>query len=191
MVALRLRPLVAASVLAASTLMLAPAHAAGVESLSCIEEMFDNDRAIAMADIGSADEARSAAAQKKVDFMMLGMGSRMCARRMGWSDNQYFVSIGYILAWPTMRGLQLQGADKGFAAIDRAWAAHEQAWIGHKRLADGEVDTLLAEARADGLLVPAGDPAERDARRYADVLHQLAGMRADFAANRKPRGLND
>lgn len=161
--------------------------AAAVETLSCIEDLFNEERAVAMAEIGSDDVEKSEAAQKKVNFLILGMTSRMCANRHGWSENQYFNAVGYVLAWPTMRGLQLLGADRGFAAIERAWNAHAGEWKGKPKLETAEVDLLLAEARADGLSVAPGDPAEKDARRYADVLQQVARMRADFAANRDPR----
>lgn len=176
------------SLLAAGVLATGPARAAAdVATLSCIEDLFSDERAMAMADIGSTDPQKSAAAQGKVDFLMLGMASRLCAKRHDWSENQYFGSIGYVLAWPTMRGLQLQGAAKGFAAIERAWAAHARDWTDRKRLEPAEINLLLAEARADGLAVPAGDPEETNARRYADVLQQVSRMRANFAANRDPR----
>lgn len=171
----------------ASLLLPAAAHAkAPVDSLLCIEQLFNDDQAKAMAEMGSSDEARSRAAMAKVDFMMLGFTSRMCAKRNGWSDNQYYNSIGYLMAWPTMRGLQLLGSSNGFAAVERAWKNHAAEWTKKKRLDDADIDTLLAEAAKDGLTA-ADETAKKDARRYADVLQQVAAMREDFAADRKPR----
>lgn len=167
----------------------APAQARPAAELSCIEAMFDEDdfRAMAQMSAGSPDEA--AAAQEKVDFFQMGMSSRMCALRGHWSEAEYGNAVAYMVAWPTMRGLRLQGEGQGYAAIDRAFAPRAAALAKKERLSDAEKDAVLDAARGDGLALTAGDAALTTARRYVDVLQQVARFRADFEAGRKPKGL--
>jgi hypothetical protein len=177
---------------AAAALLLAaasPAQARPASELSCIEAMFDDEQAIAMAQMGSADEALAKAAGAKMNFMMMGFTSRMCAKKGGWSENEYANAIGYMMAWPTARGLRLLGESQGYGAIERAWRARAEEFAKLDRLGDAETDSILAAAQADGLTLAEGDNARRDARRYADALHQSERMRADFAANRRPKAL--
>lgn len=177
------------SAVALGTLMAASAQARSPAELSCIEKMFDDKSAIAMAQLGSTDQQTSDDAMKSINFFMLGMQSRMCAKRGGWSENEYGNSIGYMMAWPTMRGLQLLHAKDGYTAMDRAYAARATVFAKEAKLTDAQADSVVEAAKADGLVVGADADAVHDARRYADVIHQLTMMRADFAANRKPASL--
>ncbi len=168
-------------------LLASAAQAKPATELACIEQMFTDEQAISMARMGSADEGEASAAADEVNFVRLGMMSRMCAIRGRWSENEYMNSIGYMMAWSTGRGLRLLGEEQGYAAIERAWAASARELVGKPRLNEGEIDGLLTTARGDGLTLPDGEAPLRYARRYADVLQQIAAMRADFEANRPPR----
>jgi hypothetical protein len=167
-----------------------PAAARPASELSCIEAMFNDEQAIAMAQMGSSDEALAKAAGAKVNFLLMGMTSRMCAKTGGWSENEYANSIGYMMAWPTAKGLRLLGEAQGYAAIERAWRARAGEFAKAERLSDAEAESILTMAQADGLVLAEGENARRDARRYADALHQSERMRADFAANKRPRPLD-
>jgi hypothetical protein len=165
------------------------AQAADKKDMSCIEKLFTDEQSIDMAQTGSSDKELAEKAEAKMDWVMLGMASRGCSTRGKWSDNQYYNSIGYMMAWPTSRGLFLLGEAQGYAAIDRAFAAEEKKLVKLNRLSDIDIDALLKAATSDGLAVQDSEIARKDARRYADVVHQVAAMRSDFEANRSPRSM--
>jgi hypothetical protein len=159
--------------------------------LRCIEAMFTDDQARTMAQLGSPDEAAAKAAADKLDWMRLGMQSRMCAIRGKWNDAEYGNAVGYMMAWPTARGLRLAGEAQGYAALDRAYAARAADFAAAKRLQEDQVSAIIAAAAGNGLQLAEGEAAAKEARRYVDALQQLDAMRADFAAGRKPRQIAD
>lgn len=168
-----------------------PAAAKPASELRCIEAMFTDEQARTMAQLGAADEAVAKAAADKLNWMVLGLQSRMCAIRGKWNDAEYGNAIGYMMAWPTARGLRLAGEAQGYAALDQAYAARAADHAKAKRLSEEQVDELIAAAAGSGLTLAEGAIAAKDARRYVDALHQLDALRADFAAGRKPRGMAD
>lgn len=174
-----------------AALLVAPVAAKPASELSCIEAMFTDDQARTMAELGSADEAAANAAAAKMDWMMLGMQSRMCAIRGKWNDAEYGNAIGYMMAWPAARGLRLAGEAQGYAALEQAYAARAADFAKAKRLQDDQISAIIAAAASNGLQLAEGAAAANDARRYVDVLQQLDAMRADFAAGRKPRRIDD
>lgn len=174
-----------------AALFASPAAAKPASELRCIEAMFTDDQARAMAQLGSADEAAAKAAADRMDWMRLGMQSRMCAIRGKWNDAEYGNAVGYMMAWPTARGLRLAGEAQGYAALDQAYAARAADFAQAKRLQDDQVSAIVAVAVGNGLQLAEGEAAAKDARRYVDALQQLDAMRADFAAGRKPRRIAD
>jgi hypothetical protein len=167
------------------------AEARDAKELGCIEKLFTDEQSIAMAQTGSGDAELAKKAEAKMDWIMLGMASRGCATRGKWSDNEYYNSIGYMMAWPTARGLFLLSERQGYAAIDRAFALQEERLVKLSRLSEADIDALLQAASSDGLAVADSDAARKDVRRYADVVQQTAAMRSDFAGNRPPRSLKN
>lgn len=178
-----------AASIAAALILATPAHARPAAELSCIEAQFDDDDARAMAQMATGSPDAAAEAQEKVDFFQMGMTTRMCALRGHWSEAEYGNAVGYMVAWPTMRGLWLLGEGQGYAAIDRAWAPRAAALAKKDRLSDSDLEAVLAAARADGLALAPGDAALTAARRYVDALQQVAAFRADFEAGKKPKAL--